>query len=496
MSFLASSWLLAASAILIPIAIHLWNKRQGKTVKVGSLRWLEASASRRWSSIKLNQVWLLVLRCLIYILLAVALAQPVINIQPQQQEGKKAVFITPELLYSSELKAIKPIVDSLVQRGYTLHRFSPTFEQIPQESWQQIKAQTQDSVWQQSINYWSLLPALTSKYKNTEDSVWLFTSDQQRFYAGTRPEAIPNNIFWIPVATDATASWLQTAVQTTSDSLLLIVGNSSRQGTTYSRYQISNSSQQLSLANSQTLKLQLQNDTILATAGSLTSNVAVQQEPLKVAIHTDEAQKEEVRHLKAAITAIGDYTRLPISINSDVTSADWLFWLKSAPVPESILQQVRQGTKLWVQPSSKSEAVNTSFAGTNIKVFQIDTTEEKTEAANSVWETVNSQALLSEQALGQGKIYTFRSGFSPNWSELGSSAQLPELLLPLLFPTPNATYDLRAVDEQQLFPTKRTPVISESTPEAQQKPLLPWLVLAAFVLFLIERLIATRRSIA
>ena len=77
MSFLAPFWLFAASAILIPIAIHLWNKRQGKTVKVGSLRWLEASASNRWSSIRLSNFWLLVLRCLILILLAVALAQPV-----------------------------------------------------------------------------------------------------------------------------------------------------------------------------------------------------------------------------------------------------------------------------------------------------------------------------------------------------------------------------------------------------------------------------------
>jgi hypothetical protein len=75
------------------------------------------------------------------------------------------------------------------------------------------------------------------------------------------------------------------------------------------------------------------------------------------------------------------------------------------------------------------------------------------------------------------------------------SAQLPELLLSLLLPAQNVTgYDLRALDEQQLLPSGRIYISPTNSPEFQQESLISWLVLVAFVLFLIERILANRRS--
>ncbi|MEJ8804414.1 BatA domain-containing protein [Pontibacter sp. H249] len=495
MYFLAPYLLFAASAILIPIAIHLWNKRQGKTVKVGSLRWLEASASNRLSSIKLSNFWLLVLRCLILILLAVALAQPVLEHQAQKPKGSKAVVVGEELLYTSALKPIKPTIDSLLQRGYTLHKYTPDLEQIPQEEWQQISSRTQDSTIENNTNYWSLLPALASKYKLPQDSVLLFTSDQQQYFAGTRPETLPQHIRWIPVATDKSITWLQAAIQTAPDSLLLILGHSSREGTNYSKYKTAASVQSINLPANQQLQLQRQQDTLQVTISGNSSKVKVQTEPLQVAILADEAQQAEVPYLRATLQAISNYTDVPIQIKADTTNADWVFWLRSKELLESINQQVKHGLQVWIQQGQKSQSVKTSLTGagaTAIKVHQLN--QQKPPPQNQLWTTANGEELLYFQNIGRGKVYTFRSGFSPAWSEMGQSAQLPELLLPLLLPQPQATYDYRAIDEQQLLPVNQVKAKPVRTDKTAQTPLLRWFVLAACVLFLIERIIANRRS--
>ncbi|MFD2514112.1 BatA domain-containing protein [Pontibacter locisalis] len=498
MIFLAPYWLFAASAILIPIAIHLWNKRQGKTVKVGSLRWLEPSSSRRWSSIRLTDAWLLALRCLILILLAAALAQPVLVQQPRKPEGKKVVYLGQELLYTSALKQIKPTVDSLLKQGYSLRTYTPDFRQIPQEEWQQISSRITDSTLHSSTNYWSLLPVLAEKHKQASDSVWLFTSDQQRFFAGSRPEVLPINIRWVPITTDAQTSWLQTAVKISQDSLLLIVGNSSRNGITYSRHYISAGAQSVRLPNNQTLQLQNLVDTLQAKIGSASNNVQVQTKPLQVSILADEAQQQEARFLKAAIQSISSYTSLPININADTTTADWFFWLRAEEVPEQVMQQVQQGSKLWVQQQRSPRTYQTNIAATGetgVKVRQISAVNSLNDKTTDLWIAANSQPVLSVQPIGAGKVYTFRSGFTSTWSELGRSAQLPELLLPLLLPAPEAIlFDLRALDEQQLIPTERTSLVAKNTTNPHREPLLPWIILAAFVLFLIERVISNRRS--
>ncbi|MBC5775751.1 BatA domain-containing protein [Pontibacter sp. KCTC 32443] len=486
--------LVAASAILIPIAIHLWNKRQAKTVKVGSLRWLETSASNRWRSIKLNNFWLLVLRCLIPILLAVALAQPIWEHQSQKQKGAKAVVVGEELLYTSALKPIKPTIDSLLQRGYTLHTYTSDFKQIPLEKWQQISNRTQDSLVSTRYDYWSLLPALAAKYKSANDSIILFTSDQQQYFAGSRPETLPQHIRWIPVATDESITWLQAAIQIKPDSLLLILGHSSREGTTYSRYKTAASAQSINLVGNQQVQLQRQQDSLQATIAGNSSKVRIQTAPLQITILADKGQQTETPYLKAAIQAISSYTGLPIQIKADTINADWIFWLRNEQLPENIVRQVKQGLQVWIQQSQKPQLIKTSLTGaggTTIKAHQLSPLQPY---QNQVWAAANGEPVLYSKAIERGRVYTFRSGFAPAWSELGQSAQLPELLLPLLLPQPLAKYDFRAMDEQQLLPAKREQVAVSGTSQTDQVLLLKWFVLAAFILFLIERSIASRRS--
>ncbi|MCP2043093.1 BatA domain-containing protein [Pontibacter sp. HSC-36F09] len=509
MTFLSPYWLLAASAILVPIAIHLWNRRQGKTVKVGSLRWLEPSASKRWSSIKLNDVWLLLLRCCILLLLAGALAKPVWEGSPTTQQTKKAVFISQELLYSAALRDIKPTVDALLQRGYTLHRYTPNFEAIPAEAWPALSSNPIDSV-VSSGNHWGLLPALAQRYDQQQDSVWLFTSDQQRHFQGS-PTTLQENIRWVPVALVSTTNWVQAAYTLRSDSLLLISGQSNREGTKFNATKVAAIARETNI-NGSLVSLGMQGDSLTAQWGnSASQTVAIRNKPLRIGIAHDEAQQKEVQYLQAAVQAISRYTGIPIethlitSADQPDTSANWLFWLSSGEAPDSWLEQVQEkGSKLWVQPASEPEPITAQLASAGIekiRIKQLSAGIANSKAgvnlseASIVWQTSVGEPLLFMEQFGLGKVYHFRSAFGPAWSQLGQSAQLPELLLPLLLPQPAASrYDARALDETQLKSTVTQPVSIKDKSEKQQFSLIPWLILLAFLLFIAERLITSKRK--
>jgi hypothetical protein len=494
--------------------IHLWNRRQGKTVKVGSLRWLEPSASRRWNSIQLSDVWLLVLRCCILILLAIALAKPVWEGTPTAQQAQKAVFISPELLHSTALRDIKPTVDKLMQRGYTLHRYTSNFAPIPAEEWQTLSSNPTDSV-TSSGNHWGLLPALVQRYDQAEDSVWLFTSDQQRHFTG-QPVPLQENIRWVPVALESTTNWVQAAYTLSPDSLLLITGQSNRESTKYSQARVPNRNQAANI-NGRQVQLAVQGDNLVVQQnGNMSQKVWIQTNPLRIGIAHHKAQQSEVRYLQATVQAISHYTGIPIETQqiSNTTLADtsaaWLFWLSSEEVPSSWLEQVQdRGTKLWVQPASEPTATAAHIASSGTEKIRIHQLSErmansnrlpKTESiflgeATPIWQTTAGEPLLSVQQLGLGKVYHFRSGFGPAWSQLGQSTQLPELLLPLLLPQAVAShYDARALEEAQLKPAVVQPISKRDKQERQQYSLMPWLVLLAFLLFLAERLITTKRK--
>ncbi|MHC2992955.1 hypothetical protein OB13_15715 [Pontibacter sp. HJ8] len=480
----------------------MWNKRQGKTVKVGSLRWLEASVSRRWSSIRLSDVRLLVLRCLILILLAVALAKPVWEAAPVSRQSSKAVYISPELLHSNALRTIKPTVDALLHRGYTLHSYSPTFTPIPEEQWLALSSNPVDSVLT-SGNYWALLPALAQRYPQAQDSVWLFTSDQQRNFAGT-PAALQENIRWIPVALETTTSWIQAAYATPTDSLQLILGHSTRAGTTFSRSRVAAHEQIIHLANGKQVQLVPQGDTIWAQGSSgIQGRVLVRKQPLRIGIAPDKAQQPEVRYLQAAIKAISHYTGIPMQVDAIPSAAqpgtppDWLFWLSSKEIRPFWLQQAQeQGTNVWLQPASEplETTAYLASAGGEIRIHQLAAATPVNTTATTAWYTSAGEPLLTRQLIGSGSVYYFRSGFSPAWSQLGQSAQLPELLLPLLLPQEAASvYDARTLDEEQLKPAIQ-PVRVRDLQQEQLYKLMPWVVLLAFFLFLAERFITSKRA--
>jgi len=84
-------------ALAVPVAIHLWQRRQVKTMRFASLRFLKAIATKTTRMSRIENLLLLYLRCLLVTLLVLAFSRPVINATSQWLPGtnvpRTVVFI-------------------------------------------------------------------------------------------------------------------------------------------------------------------------------------------------------------------------------------------------------------------------------------------------------------------------------------------------------------------------------------------------------------------
>ena len=79
MAFIEPALLWGALALGIPILIHFWHQKQGKPLPWAATQWLVEKQQQQSRGFRLDNVWLLIIRCLLLILLVVLLAQPLVN---------------------------------------------------------------------------------------------------------------------------------------------------------------------------------------------------------------------------------------------------------------------------------------------------------------------------------------------------------------------------------------------------------------------------------
>lgn len=82
MVFLNSPMLLGLTAVAVPVILHLLHRSRPKLIDWGAMRFLMASLTARSRRLLLEELLLLVLRCLLVALLALAMARPFLPIGP------------------------------------------------------------------------------------------------------------------------------------------------------------------------------------------------------------------------------------------------------------------------------------------------------------------------------------------------------------------------------------------------------------------------------
>ncbi len=288
--FTNPAFLWALTGLVIPIGIHLLSRKEGKVLRLGSLRHVQETSTQQFKGIRLNEILLLMLRCILIILFTLLIS----GLSWPSPANEKWVLLEKGL---ETRPRIQFVLDSLEQDGYELRLLADNFPLLADS----ITAAT-------SINYWKLTGQLQTK---NISSVIVFARNRITAFKGLR-YSLPSTIRWISQSSETLSYPLQ-AVQLSGDSIAVRQAHTSANVTYFTTKKTDKLSDLISIGTPETISVLLVNDEKYAYDQTI---------------------------LKAALDAIGK--SIPVNIklketgssNLNVsTSADWCIWLSDKKIP-------------------------------------------------------------------------------------------------------------------------------------------------------------------
>jgi hypothetical protein len=204
-------WLWGLTGLLIPIGIHLLSRKQGKTIKFGSLRHLEESQTKQSINVRLNEVPLLMLRCGLIFLIVILLC----GLSLDLLQSQKSEWIVLEDGLERD-PSVKSLIDSLTQQGFEVKSMKKGF---PDVSVQQAEP---------FVNYWEMVDKLPVESLN---KVIVVSYSLASKFRGKRI-SLPENVTWISKEPEQMEFTLS-SIKFSNDSVLVRMGRSSSLQTSF-----------------------------------------------------------------------------------------------------------------------------------------------------------------------------------------------------------------------------------------------------------------------
>ncbi len=314
MSFLNPLYLWALLGLAIPIAIHLWSKKEGNTIKIGSIKLLNDEDSRQSSSISINELLLLLLRLSLITLLVLILAEP--QIESQNSNTPITFIVEPSLLKNNE---ISTLIDSLAQDS-DIRLLQNEFPKVSD----QVLLKSEYAV----PNYWQLTHKLEAL---RTDSIVVFTNAFASGIQGKRP-VVNKNIEWILLdAEESNEHVIEATRKKDQIELLSVLSNSAN---------LSFKKQNISL-NSPTTELNSTGDSIVLNFENIEQKIPLYTEaPLKVLLYHNLGLAGEATYIEASLNALSKHLNRQIEITKtqnipigNFSDFGYTIWLSNEPMP-------------------------------------------------------------------------------------------------------------------------------------------------------------------
>lgn len=303
-------FLWALAGLAVPFVIHLLSKKEGKVIKLGSLRHVQATSTQQFRGIRLNEIWLLLLRSALIIVLTLLLA----GVLYPANNSERWVMVEKGL---ENQPRIKVMIDSLESEGYQARWLTVGFPKMS------------DSINPTLPIRYRALVADLAKRNLTEGVVFARNSESQ--FAGTASEPA-GNIRWIsqPLAEQ---TFILSVFSKSADSTLVRQGKSNANITTYDY-----------------------------VAGSNSTPGSVPLLTVSVGIISDKDHEEDKRMIIAALTALHGFVpaKISIEIGEKAASADWRIWLsKDIVTPgKNIVMKAGKNPELFTRISPTAWNIN------------------------------------------------------------------------------------------------------------------------------------------
>ncbi len=306
MSFLQPTYLWGLIALAVPLIIHLLNKGDVKTIKVGSIRYLKEQETKQTQQLKLNELWLLLLRMLLLALLVLALAEP--TLETETKNTPLTYLIEPSLLKEGQMNEF--FTD---KEAASVRLLTSGFPELDMDNIPDVE-----------VDYWQL----AQEFQELDsDSLVVFSKAILRGIKGMRPR-ISNKVNWI-VLDELSA--VDTLVGTTKarDGVLLHGLNGDASVTDIKHEFIPNA--QLSYAAGDSVAFERD--------GQLLKLPLWGRDSIRVGLFYDTEFIRDKEFFSAAFKAVSGYTEQPFLITElqevKKDGFDVSVWLKSTPAPES-----------------------------------------------------------------------------------------------------------------------------------------------------------------
>jgi hypothetical protein len=412
------------AGIIIPIAIHLWNVRQGKILEVGTIRFMEPSQKKRASNLRIAEWLLLLLRCLTILLFAIVMAGPIWKKGADKDEKGWLLMAPNDLLEAYEQKSF--IIDSLLKNGYRLHAFEPDFKTINLGDSDLNK--TDSALLAVTPNYWSLATELSATAPLGIELA-IISSNRLRYFKGNKP-VLNRSINWMFFQDTALQQVsISNAWQSTDDSIGILLANASSKLISYNTKFISSKSNQekeFSFKNSegkQTIRYQDQQPVLVDT------------NTIRIAIYSDQ-YVHDISYVTAALKAIRDFTRRKIRYDVFQTVAaipqesDLIFWLSESQIPARFSGRILSYQKGILHQEQGFLYGIHSISETPIELYQYVKTDQKNLSA--IWENGKGFPILAIDTLADHRYLLF-THFNPAWNNLIWTNRFAEWMLPFVF---------------------------------------------------------------
>lgn len=299
----------ALLGLLVPLLIHLWNKREGKRILVGSLQWMEEDQEKRPSRLQFDDVWLFLLRAL----LVVGVVLLLVGFQrweAVEAESRKWVYVGSELM---EQQSIQTVVARLQEQEYTLKIWPDT---LPQN------------------NAWAFLQSIDFLHPEL-DSVVLLTPPLVAQWQHARPH-LSFGTKWLPTPVQQAPPFILEAWETGNE-VRLIIGMPTDTAFRFRPISLPKKEGGISIGSQLDVLLTQNNAGWMAQLGAVSFPVKKELKK-RLAIRYGSQFLRQRQYLEAAIRAVEAYTLVTFEVDSQletepVGAAEVVFWLSSLEEP-------------------------------------------------------------------------------------------------------------------------------------------------------------------
>ncbi len=505
--FLFPAALLAAAGIIVPLLLHLWRP-PARTVRLGSLRFLETVPGRRLRDLRWRERLLLLLRATLLLALAALLAGP---LWMERGEGPQrwALLAPDAVLDESAGQAWR----ELLAQGYQPRRLASGFPDATDTSPASLHA---------AMDVWSLLREADARVPAGSKLV-VFAPPRVTDLQGARPALAHSEVRWIPTPTgDAvSAAWIvPNSVLPSGRGIRATIGKSNAKTLRF-----------FAVATNETTDSRTISDPASRTdlfIRNISGEIAVRligakpekwvplsvYRPIRVAIVHGPQRTEDARYVAAAVQAVSEFSDRPVTVeireetaSAVLPEADWLFRLGTSPLTPSmstVLAENRVNVVTDAPHDSTQISRPTWFVapGDQIGFDEIRLwrrAETSDDAAAMIWSDGFGNPLLSFAREGRAKRWRFFSRFHPDSNDWVSRGAFPAWIRQLLLGEPEGadirSRDLRLADVTQI----QTARASSGAVEAMLPPatgrstdLRTWLWVLTALLLGVERVVSLR----